>query len=119
VAWAAGDKGTWWEPDPQNIYYWPHEIPRELTTEAFVKAFEILGYKLCKDTSCEKSYEKVAIYVDSINKPTHVTRQLASGRWTSKLGKLEDVEHRLDAFLGSRYGDIGVIMKRRKKQKRQ
>lgn len=119
VAWAAGDKGTWWEPDPQNIYYWPPGIPREYTIEAYTKAFKTFGYKLCKETSCEKGYEKVVIYVDSINKPTHAARQLVSGRWTSKLGSLEDVEHGLDAFLGSRYGDIGVIMKRRKKRERQ
>lgn len=119
VAWAAGDTESWWWPDPQNQYYWPPGIPREATLETFVKAFQMFGYSCCRDASCEKSYEKIAIYSNSSKKPTHVARQSISGRWTSKLGRKEDVEHGLDAFMGSDYGDISVIMKRRKKQERQ
>lgn len=115
VAWAAGDPTSWWWPDPQNIGYWPSTVPREETVEAFVKAFEILGYSRCQETAYESQCEKVAIYADLAQRPTHVVRQLASGRWTSKLGKLEDIEHEWNALRGSQYGDIAAIMKRRHK----
>lgn len=117
IAWAAEDTEKFWWPDNLNISYWPLEIPREETTEAFVRAFEMLGYSCCEDASCEEGYEKIAIYADSSSKPTHMARQLNSGHWTSKLGELEDVEHDLDAFKNSDYGDVHMIMKRPKEPK--
>ena len=115
IAWAAADTETFWWPD--NTCYWPPGTPREATKDAFVKAFETLGYRCCGNDLHEEGYEKIAIYVDPAGKPTHVARQLSSGRWTSKLGKKEDVEHALDAFKDSIYGDVHVIMKRPKEPK--
>lgn len=117
IAWAAGNSEKWWWPDLQNQYFWPLKIPREETLEAFVKVYEILGYTICQDSEYENGFEKIAIYVDSIGRPTHAARQLSSVRWTSKLGRLEDIEHTLDALTGSKYGYVGVIMKRSKKVK--
>lgn len=115
IAWAAGDAGAWWEPDQMNLSYWPPEIPRENTLEAFIKAYELLGYGICKDANHEEGFEKIAIYVDDNGKPTHAARQLSSGRWTSKLGQLEDIEHStLDGLRGLVYGTIAVFMKRPK-----
>ncbi|NET26084.1 hypothetical protein [Okeania sp. SIO1I7] len=45
-------------------------------------------------------------------RPTHAVRQLANGKWASKLGWLEDIEHELDALNGDRYGVVGQILKR-------
>lgn len=74
-----------------------------------------MGYALCKNAGYEDGFEKIAIYVDSNGKPTHVARQLSSGHWTSKLGKLEDIEHKtLESLSGSQYGTVAVIMKRPK-----
>lgn len=113
IAWAAGDMGAWWWPDPMNLGYWPPSIPRKETLEAFVKAYELLGYDICKDASHEEGFEKIAIYVDSNGKPTHAARQLSSGRWTSKLGELEDIEHTtLDGLYGPTYGSVAVFMRR-------
>jgi len=44
--------------------------------------------------------------------PTHVARQLPSGRWTSKMGFLEDIEHTVDALRGFYYGAVTQILKR-------
>jgi hypothetical protein len=112
IAWAVGDTKAWWWPDPFHQYYWPSEIPRNESLEAFIKAFEILDYAICRDAEYEEGFEKTAIYVDANGKPTHASRQLSSGRWTSKLGRLEDIEHDFDVFFGSQYGSIAVIMKR-------
>src|ERR1035441_9994296 len=32
LAWAAGETGRRWEPDPLGIYYWPPRVPRVRTT---------------------------------------------------------------------------------------
>lgn len=116
IAWAADDTETCWWPDPFNLGYWPSKIPRKETLDAFVKAYEFLEYVVCQDTQCEEGFEKIAIYVDSTGKPSHAARQLISGKWTSKLGQLEDIEHTtLEGVAGSEYGTVAVIMKRPKK----
>ena len=67
-------------------------MPREPTVDAFIAAFQTLGYEPCADGAAEPGCEKIAIYTLN-GKPTHAARQLPSGRWTSKLGKLVDIEH--------------------------
>lgn len=65
-----------------------------------VELFLAAGYELCGDGSLEDRYEKIAIYAKD-GEPTHAARQLGDGRWTSKLGKYEDIEHdSLDALYG-------------------
>jgi hypothetical protein len=110
IAWAAGDdKHVWW-PDPIGIGRWPTKVPRVVSIDAFVKAYETLGYKLCYDNSLEAGIEKVAIYgiinpADGTTVPTHAARQLESGEWTSKLGPFEDVRHKtIDDVNGPVYG---------------
>ncbi len=115
IAWASGVTGAWWWPDPMNLYYWPPTIPRENTLEAFINTYELLSYTICKDGKCEEGFERIAIYVDANRKPTHAARQLSSGRWTSKLGPLEDIEHTtLDGLCSLVYGTVAVFMRRPK-----
>ena len=89
IAWAAGDDSQWWWPSEGD--YWPEEVPRKTTIEAFIKAFTTLGYAVCPNGNHEPGYEKVAIYTNE-GKPTHATRQLATGKWTSKNGRGDDIE---------------------------
>lgn len=116
IAWAVGDTEAWWWPDPQHQYFWPPEIPRIEKPEAFVRAYEMLGYSVCNNAAYEEGYEKIAIYIDTNGKPTHTARQLDSGLWTSKLGSAEDIEHALDGLVGSTYGTIAIILKRSRNQ---
>ncbi len=37
---------------------------------------------------------------------------LADGRWTSKLGPMEDIEHALHDLAGMVYGSVALVMKR-------
>lgn len=62
----------------------------------------------------EEKYQKIAIYNDYDNLPTHVARQLPNGKWTSKLGQDEDIEHNNLQGLTGRpgYGEVACIMKR-------
>ncbi len=106
--WALGDDSQWIAPT--GYYnYWPEDIPNELTLDTIAELFRQAGYEVCGDGSLEAGYEKVAIYVkDGV--PTHAARQLGDGRWTSKLGKYEDIEHdSLDALQGEGFGEYGRV----------
>lgn len=112
IAWAAGEAGQWWWPDPMLNDIWPDDAPREETLEAFIKAFALLGYSPCDNGGHEMGFEKVAIFLNSEKKPTHMARQLDSGKWTSKLGRLEDIEHDLAGVEGDAYGKVAHFLKR-------
>ena len=117
IAWAANDTEVWWEPDLLDLSYWPPGVPRTYTIDAYVEAYKTLGYSACEDAENENDFEKIAIYADSNEKPTHAARQLNSGKWTSKLGRLEDIEHHtLDSLTGPHYGSLAVILKRPNKK---
>jgi hypothetical protein len=111
IAWAAGHSDKWWWPDSAQQAFWPSGVPRALTLQAFIQAYQSLGYVLCDHNGVESGYEKVAIYLLK-SRPTHAARQLPSGVWTSKLGKNHDIEHELGAIEGPLYGQVGVYMKR-------
>ncbi|MBD2357158.1 hypothetical protein H6G41_21460 [Tolypothrix sp. FACHB-123] len=114
VGWAAEDDQNWWWPDIQNLHYWPPGVPREETIEAFKQAFRTLGYEVCENDVLEEGFQKIAIYANSNKVPTHVARQLPSGKWTSKLGQDEDIEHNnLQGLTGQPgYGEVACIMRR-------
>jgi hypothetical protein len=75
--------------------------------------FMTLGYENNgMDTNPEPGFEKVALFSDGLYY-THAARQLASGKWTSKLGKAEDIEHDTpDDLAGGVYGDVVQVMRR-------
>ncbi len=110
VAWAAEDAEHWWWPDEDS--YWPEGVAREETIAALVAAFEKLGFVPCNGSLLEEAYEKVAIYAAPDGIPTHVARQLPSGLWSSKLGQLQDIEHRLEDLGGALYGHYANCLKR-------
>ncbi len=113
IAWAAGDSRNWWWPDPDlEEEYWPPGHPRERTVSAFQGVFIALGYSVCSGEEVEPGFEKLALFADELGKPTHAARQLSGGRWTSKLGKAEDIEHALHDVAGEVYSSVVLLMKR-------
>ncbi len=111
-AWAAGENDRHWEHDPPDYYYWPENVPNEATLDAYIQAYQTIGYQPCDSEKLESNYEKIAIYVDNDKIPTHAARQLPNGKWTSKLGWLEDIEHELEGLEGDKYGTVTQILKR-------
>ena len=83
----------------------------------FELVFRRQGFRTCDDASLEDGWEKVAIYVDVAGRPTHAARQLESGRWASKLGKLDDIEHDDLEDVGGAdlYGTVAIVMRRRRR----
>lgn len=113
IAWAAEENDRKWWPDRMQQHYWPKEVPRESTLEAFIKAFETLGYEGCDNGNAESGFQKIAIYTNAINRPTHAARQLPAGNWTSKLGDWIDISHDLEDLNGTQYGKPVHFMKRK------
>ena len=113
IAWAAREDDRWWWPDPLGTSYWPENASREVTLNAFLAAFSTLGFESCFDSQLEPGFEKIAIYINADGEPSHISRQLNNGRWTSKLGKSFDIEHAFDGLNNSQYGSIAHILRRR------
>lgn len=111
IGWAAGDTAAWWWPDAEEVGYWPAGVPRKETLAAFIQAFESLGYEPCNGAEVEEGFEKIAIYTRG-GTPTHAARQLPTGRWSSKLGIQEDIEHELGALNGPAYGTVVAVLRR-------
>lgn len=113
IAWVAGDTARKWWPTqfPTFGAYWP--IAPDYSVSGFIAAFGTLGFEVCENGTVEEESEKVVLYVGTNGKPTHMARQLPSGRWTSKLGDEEDIEHTTPEDLcGIAYGRVEIFMKR-------
>ena len=111
VAWAAGDVERWWQP---GVYWLPPDWPDDdFGMGALEQVFAQLGYQDCNlDATLEPGFLKVALYGSGFTY-THAARQLPDGKWTSKLGKGEDIEHDTpDDVAGGLYGEVAEIMKR-------
>jgi hypothetical protein len=88
--------------------------------QAFVEAFQSLGYQVCASPSLEAGVEKIAIFgIRNLDPhgpsvlPTHAALQLKSGEWTSKLGMFEDISHlTVDCVDGPIYGRAMIFMSR-------
>ena len=112
IAFAADIETEWWWPDPNGEAKWPAGVKREERLECFAEAFGTLGYQGCEDGSLEAAYEKVALYSQN-GVPTHAAKQLPDGRWKSKLGSWEDIEHNtVKAVEEHIYGKAVLYMRR-------
>jgi hypothetical protein len=112
IAWVAGDTKQWWWPDVSPKRYWPAGVPREETLTAFQAAFASLGCVACPTETYEQGFERIALFGDGKGYPLHAARQLPHGRWSSKTGELEDIEHALHDLEGAEYGAVVLIMRR-------
>ena len=115
IAWAAEEDDRWWWPSPIGLGYWPPSVPRVESCDAFLRAFETLGYVQCDNSELEDGFVKVALYVSDAGKPTHMARQLTDGTWTSKLGQSNDINHiTAEVISGPAYGNVGFFLKKEK-----
>lgn len=124
AGWALSDKASWWEPwgglvlpssTPQ--YKWSSSLPHDTLAETYVRFFEEHGFELTDSAVRERGFERLAVYVRD-GEFTHVARQLPNGRWTSKLGDKEDIEHAQPEELENdgpfAYGRVALYMKRKR-----
>ena len=111
IAWAMDISVQRWDyGDPYG--YWPPTVPRNQEAATLVQVFAVAGYSVCDNGDKEPGYDKVAIYAQN-GLWEHAARQLDDGRWTSKLGDLEDITHpSAESLAGGFYGGIHCIMRR-------
>jgi hypothetical protein len=112
IAWAANVTTDWWWPVGPGKTHWPAGAPQVANLEAFREAFATLGYVVCSGEELEPGFEKIALFAKEQGGPSHAARQLDSGRWTSKLGRMQDIEHALRDLEGELYGSVVLVMKR-------
>jgi hypothetical protein len=110
IAFAVGDESTVWDPVEDEDYYWPAGAPREYTLDAYLRAFELSGFAPCEGDAVEDGYDKIAIYVNA-DGSVHAARQVDGLYWKSKLGKLHDIQHPLNALV-EEYGEVQGFMRR-------
>jgi hypothetical protein len=111
IAHAAGKKDFPWWPMEQETegVFWPEGVPRKETVDAFVEAFGTAGFRPCEPAEDGPGFlagfEKVVLYVDAAGVPCHAAVQTAQGKWSSKLGDWEDIEHNVPEDVGAKEGD--------------
>lgn len=91
---------------PVAGYLWPQTAPRNTKLASFTVAVAEFGWLPCANGELENGVEKIALYglPDHID---HAARQLPSGRWTSKRGLDDDIEHdTAEAISGGVYGPV-------------
>ena len=125
VAWVVGDNTRWYEPFGDVLlsasppYYWPEGIPgrpNDKSYATYIGLFESYGFRAADNELVEPGYTKIAIYVKD-DEFRHVARQTADGRWSSKIGKQEDIIHELRALESGGpygYGTATIFMKKAK-----
>ena len=113
IAFAADDEEKWWWPDDAGMGFWPVGVIREETLAAFIEAYRLLGYEQCDNGLLEIGFEKIAIYAEK-GIPTHAAKQLPDGRWKSKLGAWEDIQHHtVSGVCDSLYGQVAQFIRRK------
>lgn len=113
IAWALGFQDAKW--DPAMYYYWPRGVPRNHAVSTIVAIFAAYGFVACGDGTPQAGWDLIAIFSRDGANYTHVARQLPDGRWTSKLGNLEDIAHdHCAALAGDEYGQVVQWMKRKR-----
>lgn len=114
IAFALGDVSQWWWPYRGFGIYWPPGFPFSDSVDVLIRIFEVHGYSTCDGPRHQAGYEKVAIYSrDGHFK--HAVRQLRSGRWVSKLGEWQDIEHeRVDHVETPKYGVAKHFLSRKR-----
>ena len=110
IAWSLGIDNKWYWPNQDA--FWPINTMEE-TVDAFRELYYFHNFEECDNSKHETGYLKIALFVNANDIPTHASRQLENGNWTSKLGQDIDVEHTLDSISNGFYGNPKVFFKKK------
>lgn len=100
----------------QRSIIWPEALSKGILINNYLELYKLNGFEKVNDLdiSVEVGYVKIAIYGNTEQVFTHVCRQMEDGKWVSKLGSFQDVEHDdLEVLEGSHYGKVMVVMKKK------
>lgn len=84
------------------------------SANGYAKIFsEKFGFEKCDNPNLEEGFKKIALYENNEGDFTHIARQMESGKWTSKMGNYEDIEHYdLIGISGNFYGKPSMYMRK-------
>lgn len=107
IAWVQEIDDDWIqivEPDGKLVF----------AAKRYLDYFKNLGYVETPNKELESGVSKIAIYIDtSTDRFKHVAKQMEDGRWKSKLGDWEDIEHDVaETLIGKSYGDKIIYLLR-------
>lgn len=112
LSWSVHRSDVWIWPDIGDQFSWPPDMVRGNTIATFRAFFERIGFVESNSGALEQGIEKIALYARG-SAPEHFARQLASGKWTSKLSGAIDIEHdSLTVLEDGDYGRVQLIMAR-------
>lgn len=94
-----------------HFHWWPVGCKRHGGIPAYLHCFSVFGYEPCTSSSLEEGCVKIALYAKD-GMASHAARQLTNGKWTSKLGKMIDLEHELEDLEGECYGKVLEYLRR-------
>jgi hypothetical protein len=117
MAWVMGVKDKWM--DHWNYFQATFGFDPNTADHTAIGYADILvkhyGFEHCDDDEYEEGFDKVALYENNIGEWSHIAIRLKDGKWSSKLGDLEDITHdNLDVIAGGVYGHPVLYMKRPK-----
>jgi len=116
-AWAAGESHRRWDFTKDD--FWPDKNKGKYGIAYLVAAYRAVGFKKCDASdglNPDERFDKIVLYCRG-TEGTHAARLLDCGRWTSKIGDHEDIEHEQPEHLHSGvYGEPFVYMKRKRVQ---
>ena len=121
IAWAYCYSDRWMWPRTRltdlldGIAYWPTDGINSTDVNSFIEAFNLQGYEECNNWCHEDGFIKIALYTKpGTTECTHAARELKSGFWTSKLGKIQDIQHGSPLTIeGEIYGIATHFMKKK------
>jgi hypothetical protein len=123
VAWVVRDKEKWWEPALDGAF-WPRvvadaDLDVDDDLHEYTYMFGSLGFEECGDGALEDGVEKIALYAKETDIGAsfdHVAFQTSDGKWSSKLGKLNDIRHANPTSVSGdgfqEYAPVALFMKR-------
>lgn len=86
----------------------------DVNLQTYINYYKSKGFEEIDSIEIEDNKFKIAIYyIKESLEFKHVAFQIAKGKWKSKLGDWEDIEHEnLETLFGSSYGNAVVYMRK-------
>lgn len=94
IAWAMGYNDRWVSPEFGVGYWWPDNVPRSMSPDALIEAFQSEGFEISDNSMVEEGYSKVVLYKNLAGDSwTHAARIVTDNVEYSKFGQSFDGQH--------------------------
>lgn len=116
VAYTLGSKKYTIYPVIAHQWIWPFDVSEDdsknLNIGNFLEFYKLFGYNLCRNSSYEPDFNKIALYTYNATYFVHAAIQKDDKWWISKMGENELFEHTLDALFNDNISRKVYFVKR-------